>query len=83
MQNFHVPLPEDLYAELRDAAKQDGRPATELTREWVREGLEQRQRMHRQAAILAFAQQSAGTDLDLDTDLETAGLEAIEEISES
>ena len=50
-------------------------PATTLAREAVDEWLRQQARKARQDAIAAYAAEMAGTGLDLDTDLESAGIE--------
>jgi predicted transcriptional regulator len=75
MKNFHVPLPDETYDHLRTAAERSKVPATVLAREaidfWVRQEL----RKARHNAIAAYAAETAGTSLDLDTDLETAGVE--------
>ncbi len=75
MKNFHLPLPERTYTNLRAEAERAQVPATTLAREaidwWLREQL--RKAKHDQ--IAAYAAEMAGTDLDLDPDLEAAGVE--------
>ena len=75
MRNFHLPLPEDVYTELRAAADRSHRPATKLAREAVELWLEQNRRAARHLAIAQFAASHAGTPLDLDPDLEAASVE--------
>jgi hypothetical protein len=75
MKNFHVPLPDATYNRLRDAAERSGIPATTLAREAIDLWLRQQQRKVRHEAIAAFAAEFAGTSLDLDRDLEAAGVE--------
>ena len=75
MKNFHVPLPADLYSQLREYAEQHRRPATELAREAIHEWIEQRRRESLHRAITAYAEQCAGTGADLDPELEAAGVE--------
>ena len=75
MKNFHLPLPEPTYIRLRAEAERAQVPATTLAREAVEEWLRQQSRKARQDAIAAYAMEMAGTDLDLDTDLESAGIE--------
>ena len=69
MKNFHLPLPEQTYADLRAEAERAQVPATALAREaidwWRREQL----RKVRHDQIAAYAADMAGTDLDLDPDL--------------
>ena len=75
MKNFHLPLPEHTYIGLRAEAERTGVPATTLAREAVDSWLRQQKRKARHDAIAAFAAETAGTHLDLDTDLESAAIE--------
>jgi len=75
MKNFHVPLPEETYARLRTAAERSQVPATALAREAIDFWLRQELRKARHHAIAAFAADRAGTSLDLDDELEAAGIE--------
>ena len=75
MKNFHLPLPERTYEGLRAEAERTGVPATTLAREAVDWWLRQQARKTRHDAIAAFAAEMAGTHLDLDADLESAGIE--------
>lgn len=77
MPNFHIPLPEPIHARLRAAAQAAGRPSTDLAREWVRDGLDRFERDEVEREIREFAEQWAGTELDLDPALEAAGIDAI------
>ena len=75
MKNFHLPLPELTYMGLRAEAERTGVTATTLAREAVDWWLRQQVRKTRHDAIAVYATQMAGTHLDLDTDLESAGIE--------
>jgi hypothetical protein len=75
MKNFHVPLPEQTYDNLRAEAKRMQVPATTLAREAVEWWLRQQLRKSRQEAIAAYAAEMAGTQLDLDSDLESAAID--------
>jgi hypothetical protein len=75
MKNFHLPLPEQTYARLRAEAERTQVPATTLARDAVDWWLRQQFRKSRQVAIAAYAADMAGTHLDLDADLESAGIE--------
>jgi hypothetical protein len=75
MKNFHLPLPEQTYTRLRAEAERTQVPATTLAREAVDWWLRQQSRKARQDAIAAYAMEMAGTPLDLDPDLESAGIE--------
>lgn len=74
MKNFHLPLPEQTYARLRAEAERTGVPATTLAREAVDCWLRQQFRKTRHDEIAAYATEMAGTHLDLDSDLESAGI---------
>jgi acetaldehyde dehydrogenase (acetylating) len=75
MKNFHLPLPDQTYTGLRAEAERTGVPATTLAREAVDWWLRQQRRKARHDAITVFAAEMAGTHLDLDADLESAGIE--------
>ena len=75
MKNFHLPLPEHTYTHLRAEAERARVPATTLAREAIDWWLRQQLRKARHDAIAAYAAEMAGTDLDLDPDLESAGIE--------
>ena len=75
MKNFHVPLPEETYDQLRIVAASSKVPATVLAREAIDFWLREQMRKARHDEIAAFAVAVAGTALDLDGDLEAAGIE--------
>ena len=75
MKNFHLPLPEETYAHLRAEAERMRVPATTLARQAVDWWLREQHRKARQDAIAAYAAEMAGTQLDLDSDLESAAIE--------
>ena len=75
MKNFHVPLPDPTYALLKAAAERTQMPATALAREAIDSWLRDEVRRSRHNAIAAYAAEVAGTVLDLDRDVESAGIE--------
>jgi len=75
MKNFHLPLPDHTYAGLRAESERTGVPATTLARDAVDWWLRRQYRKARYEAIAAYAAEIAGTHLDLDADLESAGIE--------
>jgi predicted transcriptional regulator len=75
MPNFHVPLPDEVYRDLREEAARSSRPATALARQAIEQWLRDRRRVARHEAIAAFAAENAGSSLDLDTELEAASVE--------
>jgi predicted transcriptional regulator len=78
LSNFHLPLPSELHEMLRREAERSGQPATTLAREALESWLVQRRSQRRHEEIAEWAAEHAGTDLDLDRDLERAGLEVFE-----
>lgn len=75
MKNFHLPLPEQTYTQLRAAADRAQVPATTLAREAIDAWLRYEARKARHTAIAVYAAEMAGTDLDIDRDLESAGIQ--------
>ena len=72
MRNFHVPLPDHLYAGLRAEADRARQPATALARRAIDAWLKQKRKAARHNAIAVFAAEHAGTPLDIDSRLEAA-----------
>lgn len=77
-RNFHVPLPEELYEQLRHASEQADRPVTSLAREAIAEWLGRRERERLSRVITQYAAAVAGSPEDLDEALEAASLEVWE-----
>ncbi|HPZ10649.1 MAG TPA: hypothetical protein PL110_21345 [Candidatus Eremiobacteraeota bacterium] len=75
MHNFHVPLPDDIYTKLRDEALRNNQPATELARYAIKLWLRAREKATLHKALSEFATEYAGTDLDLDENLEALSIE--------
>ena len=77
MHNFHVPLPDELYTQLRDEASRSNQPATELARYAIKSWLKAREKAALHEALSEFVNEYAGTDLDLDEDLETLSIDCL------
>ena len=75
VRNFHLPLPDPLYERLRSLAEHLNRPATALAREAIELLLRQEQKLALHEAITDYAAQHAGSDVDLDPQLEAATME--------
>ena len=75
MRNFHLPLPDEVYRDLRAEAERTSKPATALARQAIELWLGHRRKVARHEAISAFAAQYAGGPWDLDADLEIASTE--------
>ncbi len=69
-KNFHLPLPEDIYSELRDESRRTKQPATRIARQAIEHWLKERRRAELRASIVAYAEKHAGSDADLDESLE-------------
>ena len=76
IKNFHLPLPERLYEELKEEAKRRGRPTTVIARGAIEAWLRQVRRSEIAEGIAAYAAKYAGTPADLDEAWIEAGLEA-------
>jgi hypothetical protein len=75
MHNFHLPLSDDVYRDLREEAVRSSKPATALARQAIEVWLRDRRRATRHEEIAAFAVENANSRLDLDTELEAASVE--------
>jgi predicted DNA-binding protein len=76
-RNLHVPLPEEVHSELREASQQDGRPATAIARDAIEQWLAERRRRRIAEEITASISGLEGSELDLDPELESAGVECL------
>jgi len=77
VKNFHLPLPERTYAELRAAAERSRVPATSMAREAIQQWLLAREKAERHRAIAAYAAGMGGSPWDLDRSLEAATIELL------
>jgi predicted transcriptional regulator len=75
MQNFHVPLSDETWTELKHEARKSRVPATRLAREALEEWLALRRKQARDEAIRRYAEQYGGGPEDLDEALVQAGVE--------
>ena len=75
LRNFHVPLSEELYKQLRAEAERSQQSATALARYAIAWWLQQRQKAARDESIRAYAAQGAGTPADVDQALEAAAVD--------
>ena len=72
-KNFHLPLPPELYADLRAAAERVGTPATDVAREAIQIWLKQERRRQIHAELRAYAEVTAGSRDDFDPVVSAAG----------
>ena len=77
IRNFHLPLPPELYAALKEEAKKRGRPATAIARSAIESWLSRARASELHEEIAAYAVKHGGSDVDLDRSLEVAGIESL------
>ncbi len=70
LRTFHLPLSDELHDALREEATAERRPATEVVRDALSGWLQARRRQRIADEIERFAMAEAGTELDLDPDIE-------------
>lgn len=75
VHNFHVPLPSDIYQQIKIEAKKNNKTATELVRLAIRSWLKQRKKATLFKAISEYASQNATSSFDLDESLEKEAVE--------
>ena len=75
MKNFHLPLPDQTHDHLKAASERAKVPATVLAREAIDTWLRKQRRQARHDDIASYAAEMGATKLDLDAELETAGIE--------
>lgn len=80
IHNFHIPLPEQLYTRLREAAKRQHRPATQMAKQAVEYWLEEQEKLILHEEIANYAANAAGSVEDLDRQLEAVSLEHLEDM---
>lgn len=77
IQNFHLPLPPDLYEALKKEARKRGRPATAIARSAIESWLSRARASELHEEIASYAVKHGGSDVDLDRSLETASIESL------
>lgn len=75
--SLHLPLSPEIDEMLREEVEHSGKPAATVALEALRNWLSPRHERRLHDQISAWAAQHAGTDLDLDVELERAGLEVL------
>jgi Arc/MetJ-type ribon-helix-helix transcriptional regulator len=82
LRNFHVPLPEELYRQLREEAERLRQPATHVVRQAIQSWLDRQHQDRLYEAIQAYAREQAGSEADLDPALEAAALEHLTDLEQ-
>lgn len=80
MQNFHLPLPDELYRELKNESKRSGTPATQIARIAVAEWLKKQHAIAVHEELSAYAAAVAGTEHDLDSELAEAAIDRLRDV---
>jgi predicted DNA-binding protein len=75
VKNFHLPLPDRTYRELRLIAERTHRPATQLAREAIESWIEKLKGDALRREIEEYARANAGSEVDLDPRIESAAIE--------
>lgn len=76
-KKMNLPLPPEMHEALFAESREMGVPTTRLVRRVLKDWLEERGRTRRREEIRRFAEAYAGTEIDLDSDLETAATEEL------
>lgn len=74
-KKLNLPLPPEMHEALFAESKDMGIPATRLVRTVLEDWLRGRRKARRREEIRQFATACAGTEFDLDTELEAAAVE--------
>jgi len=82
VRNLHVPLPDSVYTGLRQESRRRGRPATQVAREAISLWLKAMRKAAVRKELSAWIRDFAGTEHDLDPDLERAGIEEMLRLAE-
>ena len=77
--SIELPLASDVWNLLQDEAARSGQPTTSLVSDVVTNWVRERHRQLVAREIAEFAAAQAGSELDLDHDLECAAVEALSE----
>ncbi len=81
-KKLSLPIPDEMHRELFDESRRTGVPATKLARSALEEWLRRRRRERRQEEVHQFAIEHAGTDYDLDTQIESVAADELRDFDE-
>ena len=79
VKKMELPIDSDVWGLLQDEAARSGQPAVSLVSNVVANWVHERHRQRVAQEIAAFAAAHAGSELDLDQDLESAALQTLNE----
>ncbi len=80
LKKLNLPLPLEMHEALFAESRELGVPATRLVRSLLEDWLRERRRTRRREEVRRFAMKCAGTELDLDGDLEAAATEELRRV---
>lgn len=78
LKKLNLPLPSEMHEALFAESKDLGIPATRLVRSVLEDWLRSRRKERRREAVRQFAMACAGTETDLDSELEAAADEELQ-----
>jgi len=81
-KKLNLPLPRRVHEALFVESRELGVPATRLVRSLLEDWLQERMRVRRRAEVRRFAMEHAGTELDLDPELEAAATAELQRLDE-
>ena len=81
-KKLNIPLPEEMHRALFAESRHSGIPATRLVRSILEDWIEQQKRKRRRDDVRKFATTYAGSELDLDPELEDAAAEELSRLYE-
>jgi tRNA(Ser,Leu) C12 N-acetylase TAN1 len=81
-KKLNLPLSAEMHEAIFTESRSLGVPATRVVRSVLEAWLKERQRIRRLEEIRRFAEAHAGSELDIDHDLEAAAEEEFDRISE-
>ena len=77
LKKLNLPLPLEMHEALFAESRELGVPATRLVRSLLENWLRERRRVRRREQVRRFATDCAGTELDLDPELEAVAVEEL------
>ena len=77
-RKMNLPLPATIHAAVFREARRRGTPATRLVRQILGQWLAEQEKARQSEEIRRFAESHAGSEVDLDPELESAGVELLD-----
>lgn len=78
IKKLNLPLPREMHEAIFAESHEMGVPATRLVRSVLEDWLRERRRARRREEVRRFAMEHAGSELDLDPELEDAATEELQ-----